>query len=264
MKTQSAPSLLQGESQQVQGFFDLIEQKAGEGNNATFRHTRRTWGVLNDYFNPGTELEVHSKFRRVDGYPCDLCAVLNWTGVITSISEFDSSQRWNYDIPFGLLRNEYAQQSVFVKVIKVSDEFQQGRQFAAESIVRLQPLDSCLHFLRENCNTVFGSQEFGVCIANQELKIPLLTCGEARPIDGGRSVNKVVKCGAQVMDEVPESERPLIEARRVDNPDYLSVSTSIGIILLDNEVRFSVDPRGNFGLNEIGMFFRSTKFQPTT
>src|SRR4029453_15401284 len=94
-----------------------------------------------------SELVVHVRRRSVDGDRRDLCAIYNFPKMKIG---FDALAGFHLivdplELPLERLGECHVKQSVFVKIVEVSQDGEQRRQFTVRAIVRLQRLDLCPH-----------------------------------------------------------------------------------------------------------------------
>ena len=107
-------------------------------------------------FNP---IELHVRIRAVEYQRCDFCAILDFPIIGSELDRRNGRMLHASETEITLYYSieRQSKQFVFVRVIEISQNGQQGREEYLRSVVRLNRLDNCAHRRTQSPESVLGS-----------------------------------------------------------------------------------------------------------
>jgi hypothetical protein len=157
------------------------------------------------------------------------------------------------------------EQSVLVSIVEFPDDRKEGRQFMVPSVVRLRSLDACLRITADHRQPArLLSSKPVRSIGDGELQI-LCTGRRIGPtVANGDSIDDVIQCAPKTVNAIASDQGPAIKGRRLLDGNDEAVAATISVAFFGENIRFSCDPRLEFGLKSIEMFLSTTHLQETT
>lgn len=168
----------------------------------------RSGDMTYSYYNGSLVLELHVRLRRVDGEPCNFCAHVQPLAHEIYHGLPASGGQVEIKLPFTDLGQNHAEQSVLVKIIEVAEQAQQGREGWVPSVVRLQPLDFCLHSQVQRLDSPRLFDESIGAISNRELQAPFLRGRALSAFSDGSGVDEMVQSRSEVVNAISDNARP--------------------------------------------------------
>jgi hypothetical protein len=222
-------------------------------------------GMAYGYSEGHLVLVAHILLRGINGEECKLCASFHRH---ESIENVGGPDQWPFEAklsPRNLLEG-CTEQPVLVRIVEVAEHPEEGRQFGVRSLVRLRSLDVCLSSSANGGEPVAFDRlrEHLGTVCDRELKsFEMGRHGFSAVLDG-KSINKTVKSRPQIMDAISGDQGPSVQRRggpQISNDE--TVAASVSVTLSGDDIRVTVAPYRNIGLESLEVFFGTAYFQPT-
>jgi hypothetical protein len=217
--------------------------------------------MTNSYYNGCLVIILQVGLRGVDGKPHHFCATFQsffpkiYDGLATT------GGKTEIELPLADLKNNYVEQSVFVKIVEIAEQGQQGREGWVPSVVRLHSFDSCPHVVAQGLEPPQLLGEVLGTIGDGELQNLFISGRVLSRFVNSESVNEVIQSGPQIVDTIAENQAPSIKSGfRLDVLNNHAVAGAISIDLSADNVRVGVNPSLQFSVESIRMFFRHARF----
>jgi hypothetical protein len=229
----------------------MVDFNAPAALTVAYRYCRGDVGLI-----------LHLKLRRVDGEPCNFCAIFK--ALLTKTDDRLFGSQWQREVKFPRcdLGHHYMDQSMLVTVIEVSDQGQQRREMSVPSVVRLHSLDSCPHINSQRFDP--ARREVSSIVEDRKLQLSLVSGGILTSIMNGGGVDKVIQGGSQIVNTVAYHNRPIVKRRRSFDIEDYAVAAAVSVSLSAEDIRFAVHPKPDVGINGLGMFVSPPDFDPAT
>jgi hypothetical protein len=151
----------------------------------------------------------------------------------------------------------HPEQPVFVPIGEFLQDAEQRGQLGVWSIVRLIPLDLCPHWIAnssEVLSTNNGIIKIRFAGGNGELKFPFIAGAYRRRFVASYRIHEMIQAATEGIETITNSQRPIIERRRLIDVNSDCVSGALSIHLLNDAVRISLTPGNTFITNGLSMF----------
>lgn len=214
-------------------------------------------------------LELQARVRSVENYRCDLCAIFHFTDV----SEW-RRRKWfrsisdKAELPLHHGRKGKPHQFVFIRVHQVSQDGQ-GRSYRrVPAVVWLHPFDGIPDILAKRPDSAFpvsARPELVFRVTDRKLQSGVIGGRRGAGFVDCDCINQVVQTGAQIVEAVAENEAPAFEGwrgRRLLGKNAIACTVLIDV--RDGFVWATLEPRGDFVIDDAQMFFRPVQFGATT
>jgi hypothetical protein len=169
------------------------------------------------YYKGNFTIVLHVRIRGIKDKRQDFCAIFYRTGITGNQRGYNPLRVGDTQSTSTRLINGYREKPVLVRIIKLSQDGRRRSKLAARSVVRLYPLDCCPHVSAQACQGI----------------------------------------APQVVNEVARDQEPSIEGGFLVDCGHNGVKLFIGIDFLNDDIRFRLDPCGDFGLESFEMFLGS-------
>jgi hypothetical protein len=259
------PDKLNSPAQDVDNIPDFFRQ--GMYDNWRFRPAiaGRSGDVSYGYYKGCLMLELHVELRRTNGEPCNFCALVQPLSREIHNRLSATGGQFEIELPFANLGQNHAKQSVFIKIVEIAEQGQQGREGWVPSIVWLQSLDFCLHGKAQGLKAPDLLRESIVAVGDGKLQTPVLRGRVLSGLSDSSGVDEMIQGGPKIVNAVADNARPLIQSG-LDSDFFKdhAIAGTISIDLLADDVRVAINPSLQFSVESIGMFPRSPELDPAT
>jgi len=224
----------------------------------------RTGDMTYGYHNGSLMVIVHLELRGIDGEPRKFCAEFkSLSPIIHNRPPSAGGQIGEAKLPLAHLTCNHIEQSVFVKVIEIAEQSEQGREGWVSSVVRLQSLDSCPHAKTQGFDVPELPSIFLGTVGNRKLQSAFAGGRVLARFADGDSIDEMIQSGPEVVNAISNDACPPIE-RRVDLDvlDEVAMAGTVSIDLLADDVRVAVNPSLEFSVEGVGVLLRSAEFEP--
>ena len=130
-----------------------------------------------------------------------------------------------------------------------------GGEYYLRSVVRLHSLDNCQHGVAECTNPLLRLVEVFGQISNGEQQFRFLGGWVLPRFMNGNCVNEVIERRPEIVDTVPNDERPPLKRGLLVEVENNAVPGKISISLFGESIRAVVHPGGNLIFDGLSVFF---------
>jgi hypothetical protein len=218
-------------------------------------------GVAHGYCEGRLAIILHISLRRGESEIQKLCATYYRSAEIVKSRLADG---WSDEakLPTDNMLHRHGEQSVLVRIVEFPDERKEGRQLMVPSLVRLRSLDSCLRVSAQIREPTFPlADETGLCVADRELQITKVRGRIRSAIPDSNAIDEVIEGGSKIMNTVPRNQTPTFKRGRFIDINANGVAATVQVAFLGENIRLSINPRLQFGLESVEMFLGSTYFE---
>jgi hypothetical protein len=250
-------------AQNFDNFFDFRYQRVYDDWRFRPPVAGRSGDMTNSYHNGSLVIVLQIGLRRTDGKPHHFCATFQslFPKVYNGLPA--AGRQTEAKLSLANLKDDDVEQSVFVKIIEIAEEGQQGREGWVPSVVRLHSLDSGLHVGAQGLESPQLFREVFGLVGNGELQ-NLFIGGRVLPgFVNSKSVNEVVQSRSQIVDTIAENQAPSVKGGFGFNIlNNQAVAGAVSIELSADDVRVAVNPSFQFSVERVRMFFSTPDFEP--
>jgi hypothetical protein len=225
----------------------------------------RSGDMTYGYYNKSLVPIFHVRLRGADGKPYNFRASFQAVSSVIYNGLSAAGGQLEVELPLPDLGHDYIEQSVFVKIIEIAEQGQQGRKGWVPSIVRLQSLDFCPHRNTQTLDAPFAFDEGRRGVSNGKLERPFVGRRINSVLMDSCGIDKMVKGAPQIVNTISDDAGPTVQIGEGFNVfDNKAVAGTIGIDLSADDVRVAVNPSPYFSVEHICMFFGPSEFEPAT
>ncbi|HXS78469.1 MAG TPA: hypothetical protein VN753_19980 [Terracidiphilus sp.] len=146
---------------------------------------------------------------------------------------------------------------MFVPIGELTQDVEQRGQVGVWSVVRLIPLDRCPHWIANSSQlpaTYDSIIKIRFAVGDGELQFPFVAGTFRKRFVAGYRINEMIQAATQGVDAVSDNQGPLIERRRLIDPNSDCISGAISAHFLNDAVRISFHPGSDFIANGLSVF----------
>jgi hypothetical protein len=248
---------------------DKSSQKGCEVGTVTANWPRRIALAMPES-NNHEEIEpikFHTGSRTVEGICRDLFAVFDFP-MFGDKTHFGAGRKvWpsEANIPLNHCRESQPEQLVLVYILQISKNREQRRELWVRSIVWLQTLDGCPHWVANPRQTAYGFiRETSGLVANGESELVLIRGRVLRRLVNSDRKDKVVNGASEIVDGISNDKRPSLERWFTTDVRNEAISGKVSICLASDEIRATVFPPSNLIFDGLSMFVGTPELSENT
>lgn len=205
---------------------------------------------------------LYVKCRRLNGERQDIAAVLNFSGEVCDRLDDKGSGTLDANLASLLHATSDLEQPVFIAIVEVPKKAEQRRMCLMCPVVRLYSLNDCPHCAAQMLNSVGLPDEIFVRIGDRELQDPFIGRRVGFGLANSDCVDKMVKGGTQVVNEITENQCPPVKVGDGRQLKVDAVELTLRIVILGENIWILLFPNGDFVPDGFGVFICTLDFEP--